>query len=64
VQHQYRVGVDWPVFYPGHPKLPALTIVDFAIPWAVREFGQIREVFVGRAQCLHAGEHTVWQIVQ
>jgi hypothetical protein len=37
----------------GHPRPPAVAIVDLAIHWYIREFGKICEVFVRCAQRLH-----------
>jgi hypothetical protein len=58
VQHQHRIAFGGTIFHPCHPQLPAVVVVNFAIHCAIREFRQIGEAFVGRAQTLHDREHT------
>jgi hypothetical protein len=35
----------------------AILVGELAIPWEIRKFRQTVEMFVGRTQYLHGGEH-------
>jgi hypothetical protein len=58
MQHQDWIGLGRAVFHPRHPQCAAILVGELAIPWEIRKFRQTVEMFVGRSQYLHGGEHT------